>query len=66
MTLKYHAKFEEKLTCGLENDIRNLENFHHNTWKCQIGTFMELFCPKQKMNELKNYRGVMCDDSGEG
>ena len=24
MTLKTDAKFEEKLTCGLENDMRNL------------------------------------------
>ena len=31
MTLKSHAKFKEKLTCGLENDIRNLANFHQNT-----------------------------------
>ena len=31
MTLKSHAKFEEKLTCGLENDMRNLANFHQNT-----------------------------------
>ena len=35
MTLKSHAKFEEKLTCGLENDMRNLANFYQNTWKCQ-------------------------------
>ena len=31
MTLKSHAKFEEKLTWGLENDMRNLSNFHQNT-----------------------------------
>ena len=31
MTLKSHAKFEEKLTFGLKNDIENLENFHQNT-----------------------------------
>ena len=35
MTLKSHAKFEEKLTCGLENDMRNLANFHQNTQKSQ-------------------------------
>ena len=35
MTLKSYARFEEKLTCGLENDMRNLANFHQNTWKCQ-------------------------------
>ena len=28
-------RFEEKLTCGLENDMRNLANFHQNIWKCQ-------------------------------
>ena len=30
MKLKSHAKFEEKLACGLENDSRNLANFHPN------------------------------------
>ena len=30
MTLKSHAKFEERLTCGLENDMRNMANFHQN------------------------------------
>ena len=35
MTLKSHAKFEEKLTCGLENDMRNLSNFHQSTQKSQ-------------------------------
>ena len=31
MTLKSHAKFEEKLTCGLENDMGSVENLHQNT-----------------------------------
>ena len=31
ITLKGDAKFEEKLTCGLENDMRNLANFHQST-----------------------------------
>ena len=31
MTLKSRAKFEEKLTFGLQNDVRNLANFHQNT-----------------------------------
>ena len=31
MTLKSHAKFKDKLTCGLENDMKNLPNFHQNT-----------------------------------
>ena len=35
MTLESDAKFEEKLTCSLENDVRNLENFHQSTKKSQ-------------------------------
>ena len=35
MTLKGDAKFEEKLTCGLEHDIRNIENFHQGNLKSQ-------------------------------
>ena len=31
MTLKSDAKFEEKLTRGLENDTRNIVNFHQST-----------------------------------
>ena len=40
MTLKSHAKFEEKMTYGLENDMGNLENFG------KIGTSMESFGPE--------------------
>ena len=39
MTLDSDAKFEEKLTCGLENDMRNLANFHQSTWKSQNWDF---------------------------
>ena len=35
MTLKSHAKLEEKMTCGLENDMRNLANFRQSTRKSQ-------------------------------
>ena len=31
MTLNSDAKFEEKLTCGFKNDMRNLVNFHQST-----------------------------------
>ena len=31
MTLESEAKFEEKLNCGLENNMRNLENFYQST-----------------------------------
>ena len=43
MTLKCHAKFEEKLTRDLENGVKNLPNFHQNTWKCQNCDFERIF-----------------------
>ena len=33
MTLKSDAKFEEKLTCGLKNDLWNLFDFHASSRK---------------------------------
>ena len=36
MTLKRYANFEEKLTCGLKKDLRNLANFHHQFGKKRI------------------------------
>ena len=35
MTLKSDTKFEEKLICGLENDMRNLAKFYQSTRKSQ-------------------------------
>ena len=31
MTLNSDTKHEEKPTCGLKNDMRNLANFHQST-----------------------------------
>ena len=31
MRLNSDPKFEEKLTCGLENDMRNMASFHRST-----------------------------------
>ena len=39
MTPKSDAKFEQKLTCGLENDMRNLANFHQRTRKSKNWDF---------------------------
>ena len=39
MTVECDAKFEEKLTCGLENDMRNLANFHQSTPNSQNWDF---------------------------
>ena len=46
MTLNSHSKSEEKLTCGLENGMRNLANFHQNTWKCQNLDFYNILLSK--------------------
>ena len=35
MTLENDAKFDEKLTCGLEDGMRNLVHLHQNTRKSQ-------------------------------
>ena len=58
MTLKIHTKFKEKLNYGLENDMRNLANFHQSTQKFQ--TFMGSFYLSKKMNELKICSGLIC------
>ena len=46
MTLMSDAKFEEKLTCGLENDMNNLANFHQSTLKCQNWDFDRILLSK--------------------
>ena len=35
MTPTSDAKFQEKLPCGLENDMRNMANFHQTNLKSQ-------------------------------
>ena len=66
MALKIDTKFEEKLTCASKNDMRNLANFHQSMFESpKIGTLMGSFYPKQKMYEVKIYRGVMCHDNEE-
>ena len=46
MTLECDAKFEEKLTCSLENDMRNLANFHHSTPNSQNWDFHRILLYK--------------------
>ena len=66
MALNIDATFEGKLTCAFKNDMRNLANFHQSMFKSlKIGTLMGSFYPKQKMYELKIYRGVLCHDNEE-
>ena len=63
MTLKSDAKFGEKMTCSLENDMTNLANFHQNTGKCQNWYFHGILLFKVDM--LQTYRGVISNDTGE-
>ena len=64
MTLGNDAKFEEKLICGLENDMATLENFRQITRKSQNWDFDGIHL-WQKMYELKVCRGVMCHGNEE-
>ena len=66
MTLESDAKFEEKLTCGMETDMNNLAKFHQSTIEShKIETLMGSICPKQKICALKIYSGVMCHGNEE-
>ena len=59
MPLECDAKCEEKLTCGLENDIRNFANFQRTHEILKIGTFIGSFYRKQKNATLK-LKGEIC------
>ena len=45
MALNSHEKFEKKLTCGFENDMRNWNNFTGALERLKIGTLMGFFYP---------------------
>ena len=62
MTLKSDAKFEEKLTCGLENDMRNMANFYQSNLKSQN---WDDFNPKWEKYELQIHRRVMRHENEE-
>ena len=59
MTLKSDAKFKEKLTCCLQNHMRNFANFQQSTRKCQNWNFDRTF-----LSKVENVR-VMCHDKEE-
>ena len=53
--MKIDAKFEEKLTCGLKNDVRDLVNFRQTTQKSKNLHFDELLLSKvYKIAQLKS------------
>ena len=51
-----------QLTCGLENDMRNMANFSR---ALKIGILMGSFNPNLKNYELKIQRGSICHDNEE-
>ena len=53
------------MTCGLENNIKNMANFSRALESLKIGISMRSFNPKLKKDELKIYRGVICQDNEE-
>ena len=61
MILECDAEFEEKLTCGLENDMRNLADFHQSK---RTSLFIGRFIQSRKYMILE-LQGVMCYDNQE-
>ena len=47
-----YAEFEGKLTCGLENDLRNLTNLYQSTQKSQNWYFDGILL--SKVENVKN------------
>ena len=56
MVTKSNKKLEEKLTCGLKNDMKNLANFYQSTWKCQNWDFDGIFLSKVENAWAKNLK----------
>ena len=65
MTLKRDAKFEEKLTLGSINDMRNLVNFNVSSGKSENLNFDVTFVESLLCLSQKKYRGVMCHNIEE-
>ena len=60
MVLNIDAKSKGKLTCAFKIDMKNLANFHQNTFEnLKIGNLMGSFYPKQKCMSLK-FIGELC------
>ena len=61
MTLENDPKCEEKLTWGLENNMRNLANFHQSTSNgdSKLGLLWGTFIPSRKCMSLK-FTGELC------
>ena len=60
MTLKKYANLEEKLTCGLKKDLRNLAGFHQSTWKCQNWDFDGILFVQSRKGMTLNFAEKLC------
>ena len=58
LTRKSDTKFGETLTCGLENGMRNLENFHQITWNRQNWDFDGILLSKVEIAWAKNLQMI--------
>ena len=66
LTLRSDAKFEEKLTLGSKNDMRNLVYFNMSSVKSENLHFDELLLSLVYYVWVKKkYKGVMCHDTEE-
>ena len=65
MTLKSDAKFQENLTLGSKNDMRNLVDFNASRGKSENLHFDVLFCQQHINFQLKKYRRAICHDTKE-
>ena len=61
MTLESDAKFKEKLTCGLENNMRYLANFYQSTRKLdsKLGLLWSTITSSTNCMSLK-FTGELC------
>ena len=65
MTLNSDAKFKKKTTFAWKMTCGIWQIFTRALESVKIGALMGSFCPKQKIQDLKTYRGVMCHDNEE-
>ena len=66
MALNIDTKFEEKITCALKSNMRNLADLHGSMFESlKTGTLKGSFYRKYKMYELKVFREVLCHNNEE-
>ena len=63
MTMRSDTNFEEKLTVGFKNDMKNLLSFHPTTQNSKNFTLMGHFRSKYIRFELKKHRRVIFHDT---